>query len=463
MPALTAPQLETLVLHLIRSEEVISTAIDKLSEDHFKEGDEVAYKLLWILIQEYYEVYRKPPKRRVLEESVDLRINMDPDLEYIRKDLDNIIDIAYSLEDSALDPTYVIDNYLSEFLDERIVRDSLRSIDFDFQTSEEVIDLLNKAKSDATLSSAKKEEIFDFENDTDEDKRPPTPTGCVAFDSLLGGTRPAHMTGLLAPFMGGKTLLCTDACIKVAQNKDHSFMFHYEQPVRTNIRPRIWSNISRTPTAVIEKTKFEDYDDELKKKLRDNAYINDYLHVYDMQKDGRGGGGIKEIDSILQKHKAKGELPSFVAIDWLGIVVQNYIGVKNLNVEKDLRQIYQKMLHDVRYLIANKYNCEVVIAHQLSADAGKNSLQTRPSMYDAAEFRQFAALVDTCVIMCTSDPRNVARIFNAKNRGSIEDVWVRIRPEVCTVDLLEHQEVMTIRGADGRYYHSSRDADIGVD
>lgn len=459
MSALTKAQMETMVSLTIRSKTCMAVAIEKLQPDHFFEPGEEPLKLVWLLAQEYYVLHSKLIPKRILQDKADERLQIDGSLEMYRDDVFSLIDLAYSIDEQDVHEDAVINIYLAPFLNERIFKEVYRSIDVDNTSVDSLLLKLETAKNAAAVTVVEKESIFDFENDSEDDLRPPTPTGCTLFDALVGGTRPSHLVGVLAPFGGGKTLLCTDLCIKTAANKDHAFLFHYEQPVRSNIRPRIMANLTGKPTSYFESNNYAAYDDDTKNKIEDSKYIENYLHVYDMQKDGRGDGGVAEIEAIIRKTKV---VPSLIAIDWLGLLVDNYINMHLKTTPENKTGIYSSMMAGIRKL-ANKYNCEVVIAHQLNADAGKKSVTDRPSMYDAADYRKFAATVDTCMIICGADPNNITRIFNAKNRGAIEDVWIRLRPETASADLLQGQQFVTIKGPDGRMYHRSRDASIGID
>ena len=57
------------------------------------------------------------------------------------------------------------------------------------------------------------------------------------------------------------------------------------------------------------------------------------------------------------------------------------------------------------------------------------------SMYDAADLKTFAALMDTCVVLSRKDSNGVARIYNDKQRGKHTEVFAELVGDTSTFNI----------------------------
>lgn len=445
----TVTEKDLLVLHLLRSPRVVSIASNKLKPEHFNCPLEEPYRVLWAINQEYYVLYGVLVPYSVLLSELSKRFELDPNLTQFSDSIISLVDWVYNTcKDADIAEDYCINQLLQPFLDERIIQPIVHTFSGD---TKEFYNVFHQAFSNSRLTSATQTNVFDLEDPSlDEDSTPATATGCLVFDKLMdGGARPAHMTGLLAPFGGGKTTFGIDVCVNLAKQRKHAVIFGYEESVKKALRYRVWSCVTGLPIKVFSETKFKDLPAQLKQQLKDYAYIDDYLILMDMSTGTQGLGGIDEVDNVLSELLNKNKKPTAVVIDWLGTMVKRYCAGNGISMESGLYAAYNETLTKARYNVASKYNTELILLHQFNAEAGKRSAGSRASMYDAADFKSFAALVNTCVLINKADSNGIANIFMDKNRGAYTDMFVRVRNPVCRMELIDRQ-FQAVQDSNGR-------------
>lgn len=438
---------EVLILHLIRSPKVISAALNKLKPEHFNQLYEDAFKILWAVSSEYFVAHRGLIPKLIMDSMVYKFLESDQQLEPFRDDLTNFITWAYSLTDDQIVDDYVIHEILQPLIDERVVMPLASE---SHKTAESIVQSLSSMYNNTRVGVPEATKLFDLTDPSlDELDLAATPTGSVFFDNLLGGMRKGHITGILAPSGGGKTTAVLETGVNVAKQRKHAVIFHYEQSVSKQLRPRIWSAATLMPTSKFASVKAKDLPPDFRAAIQNNQYLDEYLHIFDMTLPTTGNGGIVEIDSILASLKHQGICPEFVAIDWLGPLVKKYCVANSLDFGKYLLNTYNDMLTSCKYNVALKYDTELVITHQLNADAGKKGPNSIPSMYDAAEFKQFANLMDSCLVFGRMDENKIARVFTDKNRGSNEEIFVQLVEDIPVFNV-QSKELRAVQGQNNR-------------
>ena len=70
-------------------------------------------------------------------------------------------------------------------------------------------------------------------------------------------------------------------------------------------------------------------------------------------------------------------------------------------------------------------------------------------MYDAAEFKQFANLMDTCMLIGRMDENKIARMFTDKNRGAAGEIFVQLQDDIPNFNV-QNQALRAVMGPNGR-------------
>lgn len=428
-------ELELLLAHLIRCPEVIIAALDKLNPELFSGPYEVPYRLMWMLAQDYYITHRETMSKLYMVPQLKSRVAMAPELLQFAQKLDDLVNWIYSAEISDFNAS-AGKNLLQQFLDERVFKAAVATNTFDPSST---LEALSKIFSTTRVNNNNVVNVFDFTNpDMNEMQTPSRATGCTVFDRLTdGGWRPRHMTGILAPFGGGKTLLTLDLAVNTAKQKVNVLVCQYEQNVMQSIRPRVWSNATQIPTKVFAENKLNQLDKAILQKLSDVSGIGQFLHFVDLSTPPAGVGGAMEIENIVIDMQSRGCKPDMIIIDWLGLLVRHYLMAKNLPFETHAYSCFDEMIARLRK-IANTYNSEVVITHQLNATAGAKGAGSRASMYDSANYKAFAAVMDTCIMISKHTDDGFALIYSDKNRGARDECVVKVRGDICKFEVRDN-------------------------
>jgi len=431
----TTAQLDLILIHLIRSPKVALAALNKLKPDLFNQPLEDAYKLIWGIAHNYYLTYNHCISPLSLATEIDKCMGQDYNLSIQREKILGLLEWMFRVDDTLLAPEYVLKELVQPFLDERAVAPAVATFS---GKPIEYLDELTKVVSNTRVTTTQAIKLFDTTRESlDQEVMLPSPTGSAVFDYMTdGGARKSHTTGILAPFGGGKTGLCIDICVNNAKQKKRTLFLQYEEDLEVAIQPRIWSAATGLPVKLLFETKYKDLPTEAKTKIKEYEYLNDYLICIPMQGGNNGCGGMREVGSILHDYASMGTPIELICLDWLGAMIKRYAAANNLSYQEYMYSLYSEMLTLARYNIANDNKCELVITHQLNGDAGKRGPASRSSMYDASEFKKFAEMFNTCIIIGKADPNGIASIYTDKNRGISADTHMRIRSDVCKFDLL---------------------------
>ena len=446
-------QRQLLLLHLLRSKQVLLAAKDKLVPTLFSDY-EIAYRLMWDIARNYFINYGNLCPLDVLWGIISSSVDGRPELVAVRDNAQTLLTWIASYPEESLVPEMVLKEILQPFLDERVLKPQLTNLQVDANLGSN-IESLHTQFIESRIASATPTKLFDLEDDALNNPAPAAdPSGCAVFDAMTGGIRPKHMTGILAGYGAGKTTLGIDLGVNVAKTRRHAFIFHYEQEVSSALRYRIWSNALGIATSQFTNTDFKDLPSELKEKLRECKYLDDYLHVIDMQKAGQGTNGVADIKALLLQYISQGIKPAVVIVDWLGLLVTKWAAAQNKKLDSDYA-FYSSAIHELRYQIANECDCEVVIAHQLNASAGSANPTHRVSIYDAAGYKAFAETMDTCIVVGNLDTNNIQRIFNGKNRGSRDEIYAQNNGDICSLTVMDGRYTSVVMDGSAQFVRNN--------
>jgi hypothetical protein len=440
----TPEELDLIILHLLRSDIVIQSAFYTLEPDLFNRPNEIPHHVIWSVVREFYREHKVLPSEPFVISEVSKKLKEKPEYaESVDKIIELMTWVFKDVTDNMLVPS-AVSNIIQRFLDHRVVLAStaVPSDANSLDISKFISGVIN-SYSATRISVSKDHKIFDedvFDEASAINSSVSTiPSGCHVFDRLTnGGLRAQHLCGILAPYGGGKTMLSIDVAVNTAKQREHVFFFQYELPFETKLRPRIWSCASGISSKILSDTKPKDLPADIKEKLRATASYNEYLHVKDMTTPTEGINGMLELDSILCRAEDAGIKPRLVILDWLGFAVLKYCNAHNLNLKENMYSVYREMCGQARQLIADKHKCEFIITHQLNGTGGNIKGKGKATVYDASEFKQFAALMDTCLLMTKTDIKTgLARIYTDKNRGLASDIRVRNLGDVCKFEIVD--------------------------
>jgi len=427
---------ELIIMHLVRDARTIRNSELRLPPDLFSGPNELPFMALWMFSLEHFQLEQKPISKLMLEFRMKQFFELYPDeighIDYVEK----LIELSFSVgvEDLSFD---AIKPDLQAFIDERRVLPQLQA--FQGDNTAEAFDELQVTVTQSRLTSSEEVDVMNLSKpEYDQAPSKPTPTGCKCFDILTdGGFRPNHLTGVLAAFEAGKTQIAIDTSVSIAMQKQHAYLFQYELDVELEMRPRVYSRITGIPTPEFSNKPVSEYSPQALDSLKEYSYLSEYLHLYDMQQANQGFGGADEIANLIEERLAKNpdHTPAFIAVDWMGLLATRYITGNGLKIENKTAVIVDQM--DKFKRLCGKYNCEIMITHQLNAAAGSRDSSHRPSVYDAADCKSFAAMQNTCIIICRRDSNDVALMCNDKNRGTHTDIWVRMQGHLCRAEVLE--------------------------
>lgn len=279
------------------------------------------------------------------------------------------------------------------------------------------------------------------------------PTGCPFFDEPLGGgLRPRTVNGLIGMVHAGKSTLTAQIAEQAAcyfygrylADKSYGlrrvFIFSYEDSA-DEVNARIWScgarvhsdslktrNFSRTGSLKpyeIEIAKRDDVDfktmpGEYDRLRSTTAKLNDVLTVVDMNTDGRGGGGIREVVSLLkQAESRKGWRPGLVLIDYANAMVSRAIYNSGRKPADDTRHEIKSLASMSRTLVASPYDIPVWIMQQFATRETAKRWDATLHASQAAECSAFFEPLDSCFTLGNRDPKtHVAYVKCDKSRGT---------------------------------------------
>jgi len=430
--------IDEVIKHCARSSEVFSEAYGKLLPAHFTQAGEVYYRYIWATIIEHHEKYSKLPNYTELSTVVLSRLHgneaIDDD---VIKEADSLLTWMWGPlcpEDSLVPDA--ANEWLRVLLHDRVVTKPLmqevRKADIgggshlpsmvrDIVAKLEQVDSVGIKVPDTCIPSDLNE----------EDGVITIPTGVSFIDSRMsGGMQPGEVNVLLGPTGVGKTTLGMQLAVEGAR---YSYLRSrdYEEPKKQNVflsyeislremQIRMMTYAAQIDKSRLEQHKFkelstreslQDYERRRwKRQIMEGVevpgeqdrwhsatpWLHDHMHLMDMSADqgdsNLGNGGIAEIKGTLDKINSQREHAGFnvIVIDWAGMVARQYLRAQGEAMDKLYYHELYEFVSRVRRQIANPYNCQVWVLHQLTGQANKKGPTARMHHSDAEGCGSFA-------------------------------------------------------------------------
>ena len=423
-------------------------AVSKMDpeKDFVNDGDE-PYLAIFQICKDYYDKYQStiPPDPFVTE--VEKRFHNDPNNPVWQYYFDFVCDLAneafLETKEEELAPQYVIEEVLQPWLDQRVTNE-LSRLNTINTTAKDLVESLTKTVEESRVLSTTDYQPTQLSvpEVSSTVSTPAVPTGCKVFDALVGGRKAGHFMGILAPSGGGKTLLGLETAVRTAEGGEPVVFFSYETPVLDppELRDRFWACASGVPMKTLAGSSLSDLPKSTQNDISKSvSALDKKIFLYDMSGSSKnnpnqGCGGVEEIEVFLNNLIELGIHPSLVVIDWLGAMVQRYMIGKNLDMTKDKYPTYQRLTHGLRPLSA-RYNVQVLLTHQLRAEAGSKGVRGQATQYDALDFRSFANYMDGCIVFTKPDIEDRAKVFTDKMRGDKSERYIQLDGNKGTIRL----------------------------
>jgi RecA/RadA recombinase len=428
--SLTNKQKDLLALHLLRDEETIAGAMDRLDpEQDFIEG-ETAYRVLWRISSGYYRKYGHPIPQNFLitELSKVMETNEADEVAAAFELITFLIKEAYE-PGTQFNAKAVITDVMQPLIWERRFDPMLQQMAASGGDADRLLlaQQLTAAADSGRVTSARAADVWDgdVERALDAAERARIATGCDLYDYLMRGTKPASVVGVLAFSGGGKTALAIESAVAMAMSGRHAAIFSWETPLRPDLRNRVYAAALGCPIDDFE-GQWDRVTPEITARLKEvSEVLKTYLHLFDFTggDDSVGGdGGVAEVGVVLRDLHSRGIKPELVILDWLGALVTKYMAAQNIsgNLQRETLALSCTLAKGV----AARFNCQVMITHQLRADASRGT-SFRPSQYDASDFRMFGNLMHFVVVFTKMDGNKRCQAYTDKCRGPRRECTTR--------------------------------------
>ena len=419
-----------LIVHLLRCPPVISKAVSKLEPEDFNRAGEQSKSILWAISREWYNKYRTPIPKDVLEIDVRNRLQNAPGTLSRDEQASMWTDItaAYMAEDSDMQPLWILE-HLSTFLQYRRVTPQLQ-LAASMNAGPELDSLLDgvfKLKAQSQLSTVQEEGIFTSSTKTTVNVVR-DPTGVCYVDHILnGGTLAGELYGVLAPSGGGKTTTGIAIAVERARRQLHTALFSYETEVQPEISNRVYMVAGNIPRKAFKDLRTLDELPITYKQQLDTALdlLGPYLHICDMKKNmmkGIGNGGPAELRARLIEYKEAGQHIGVVVIDQLLSMAGPYMLATGLDPEKK-RGVLIALIEQLRD-ICQELKCCMFILHQTDNVAKRKSPTTKPTGGQAAEDKSFENNMHFAMQFGTQDAAGIAWLAAVKHRYSAPEAII---------------------------------------
>jgi hypothetical protein len=270
-------------------------------------------------------------------------------------------------------------------------------------------------------------------------------TGLPFVDEWINGTRDGDCNGLIGPYQAGKSTLlrqlaiaraeqCVNEAALTGQPPKLVFFFSYEEPI-DKFKYSVWACASHIPRSRLEELadyrefstddKLEPYEQQYYMNLQQTAtgspteqtvilgeqsrwelaqsWMNKSLMLCDMSGSnpqlgfGVGSGYVDELVGVIEMNLLERQaLCGGVYIDYAGIMVRRYLAAHSVDDDRNRRTKLSSISDQLRQQVAERYNCTVWLAHQVSGEANKKSPTTPLHHADAGESRSLAENMAVC-------------------------------------------------------------------
>lgn len=278
------------------------------------------------------------------------------------------------------------------------------------------------------------------------------PTGVSFIDSLVGGGLGRKEVSILLGATGsGKTTLsiqtaCASAYDEYKKNGKGVVVFISYELDGKAIAKRIISNAAKIPRSKLERIKNrselssandpqvyerevlsteEDYLAGEKERLNQALkWTSDYLLALDFSGRGDdpkvGCGGVPEVVKHLEAIQNLGKDIRLVILDWAGVMVRRHVATKNArDSNAEITRELHMLCDDVYRLIAEPFDCHVLVVHQLSGVANLKKPSSTFSHADAEGCKSFGVSAWNSFVLGVKDRNtNIVKFECTKTRNA---------------------------------------------
>lgn len=135
-----------------------------------------------------------------------------------------------------------------------------------------------------------------------------------------------------------------------------------------------------------------------KQRLEEAAHRLVNWRSFEMRNEGTrraGSGWVPEVRAKLEQlHSSTGLLPSFLVLDYAGVMAERHIQETGKDFDRTLRHLLKVLGDEVDQQICSRFGCVAIVMHQLKGQDNNKSISHIPSHGEAAECSGMGASFD---------------------------------------------------------------------
>lgn len=416
--------LDVIMCHLIRCEEVCQQLSAQLCLEDFDEVYERNYQLLFAITQQFWTQFRKPITWSALHLEIIKRTQGSTD--YDEAIVQSVIHQAYGYfipRPEDLCSEYAL-SVAEDFLYQRRVAAKMVTAVEQYGMQHMPRTIVEELHQQQQTVLACRDIIPVNPFETLLLGMPPRiklGERVLFLESQMGGgARAGAMYGFIAPSGGGKTTLSHQLAFSFASLENHTVVFTYEQPITAEYMMALYATAGQIDRKELEALRPGDNlpEDKHIKLVKAGETCAKYLHYVDMSgiKTMSGAGGPPEIDAILLSMERKyGIKIGAYILDWFWPMCVRYYGNYNVGYGKkqEIRHFAQEMTYQLRQ-VAERHKCWCWIIQQVAPDVAAKKKEI--DFEDAAEFKSFAWYMDGCFALSKLDLNRYGVLKYGKGR-----------------------------------------------
>ena len=362
---------DIILLHLVRSQQVIGRCSSIITPEDFSEPGEEHAGIIYDVALEWYKSNKTAIPQIYMETGLNERmVNVQAymsDAAITR--IYRTVKWIYTCTEGELNTAYAI-NLIQQLVDTRQIRQLAANLG-NVQDADEFkdgMDRLRQAHQATRLSGVENMNHLFVPGQLSFTNSIRTPTGVPFVDTLFnGGTAPGEVYGILAPTGGGKTTLASMLYCELAKQRRHVALFSYETELQPQVTNKIYGYMGQIHRDDLRIADISEMDPAAASRLTTALSLYcPYMHVYDMKKDtakGIGCGGVPELRNQVDALRQAGTRVDVVIIDQLLSLVDSYVLRNNASI--DNRRVYlQGAIEELRDM-SSEMQCCTFILHQV--------------------------------------------------------------------------------------------------